>query len=318
MSSLVDDDVHDHDDDDMAHHHARTTSHSTFVADEALAQQLQQEEEESYQKLVHMTRALASATTTLTTVDGTTLLCQDNTNADDGRRRLPGDVNDPWVAIGSSTATAATTKTPPPGRIAATMYRLPTLVDSMYYWIYTSGPSMYSNAETAFGKWLIFESSDHIDDLWKQLYPTVSSGQLQAHSIKVSTRYCSHSTKQKGTNDSHVICVYTSKERIDTVGQRLLPLVQRTIRYKTNQATQDGIYYAHQPNKARGRVSYKTMVWKKTSYPTDPTSLKRKANIIDPCTNHSPSDSQQCSSLATTDDVPSRTKRKRNQSFYCN
>ena len=66
MSSLVDvDDDDDDDDDDMAHHHARTTSHSTFVADEALAQQLQQEEEESYQKLVHMTRALASVTTTL-------------------------------------------------------------------------------------------------------------------------------------------------------------------------------------------------------------------------------------------------------------
>ena len=71
----------------------------------------------------------------------------------------------------------------------------------------------------------------------------VASGQLHAHSAKVSTRFNLEMMKKKVKKPNHVICVYTSKERMDEVGFKLITLVKyKQIGYKLDEATCQELY----------------------------------------------------------------------------
>ena len=143
-----------------------------------------------------------------------------------------------------------------------------------------------------------------IDELWKFLYPRVQSGELHASGAKVATKFSqqhfhqgriiqsqsSSSSSQKSTpsrQKPYIICVYTSKERMDEVGLILCRLLQRTISYKTNEATHNN-QYAHNNT---GRVTIRTCYYnqgnptfekppkksRKRVWVSDTTSLKKVA-----------------------------------------
>ena len=141
----------------------------------------------------------------------------------------------------------------PPGWIQANSYRLPTLIDDLYYWIYTNGPSPY-HSESALGKWLIFSNPNNIDATWNNICLLVKSGDLHAHSAKVATAFNVSQQQYK----SHVICVYSSHERVEEVGLKLIQVVQRNLNYKTDEATHAGLY----ASTAQGqRVSSRNLYW---------------------------------------------------------
>jgi hypothetical protein len=166
----------------------------------------------------------------------------------------------------------------PPGWIQANSYRLPTLVDDLYHWIYTDGPSPY-HSESVLGKWLIFSNASCVDATWNKICPLVKSGDLHAHSAKVATAFNASQQKYK----SHVICVYTSYERVEEVGLKLIQVVQRNLNYKTDETTQAGLY----ASTAQGqRVSSRSLYWNGgvpifEKPPGGGTSSKRKVTTYD-------------------------------------
>ena len=149
----------------------------------------------------------------------------------------------------------------PPGWIQANSYRLPTLVDDLYHWIYTNGPSPY-HSESVLGKWLIFSNANNIDATWNKICRLVKSGDLHAHSAKVATALNVSSQQKKYKSSSHVICVYSSHERVDEVGLKLIHIVQRNLHYKTDEATHAGLYASTiQGQEQQQRVSSRSLYW---------------------------------------------------------
>jgi hypothetical protein len=149
----------------------------------------------------------------------------------------------------------------PPGWIQANSYRLPTLVDNLYHWIYTNGPSPY-HSESVLGKWLIFSNPNHMDATWNKICPLVKSGDLHAHSAKVSTAFNNNASQQpqpKYKSKSLVICVYTCHQRVEEVGLKLIQVVQRNLHYKTDEATGAGLYAS--TAQEGQRVSSRNLYW---------------------------------------------------------
>ena len=122
-------------------------------------------------------------------------------------------------------------------------------------WIYQHGPSPY-RGEPVLGKWLMFRNESQIDATWRMIAAAVQSGQLFAASSKVATRY-NFLNSPYVNSKSYVICVYTSKVRMDQAGLALIQLVQHDLHYKTDVATAMG----HYSNTTTARISKKTMYW---------------------------------------------------------
>jgi hypothetical protein len=106
------------------------------------------------------------------------------------------------------------------------------------------------------GKWLVFKNKENgdLDRTWETIRCAVESGELGSPLAKCSTDYDRDKEKKEG-----VICVYTTAETMDEVGLKLIPLVQQTIRYKTDEATLAGQY----TSQGHGKVSIRVLYWNK-------------------------------------------------------
>ncbi|KAL7580963.1 hypothetical protein ACA910_005777 [Epithemia clementina (nom. ined.)] len=127
------------------------------------------------------------------------------------------------------------------------------------YWIFQQGPLEYrqeGESSGILGKWLIFRPTETVTDTWKRLAQAVQSGYLQAASSKVSTQYNNTVNENAPKKGIYVICIFTSAERMLTVGHLLIALVQHDIRYKTDAMTRAGNYYT-----ATTKVSHMTLYW---------------------------------------------------------
>ena len=120
-------------------------------------------------------------------------------------------------------------------------------------WIYQMGPN---RSENVLGKWLVFKHITVIDKNWENIRRAVESGELGAVSAKVSTM-ANPERPTDGDREQKVICVYTTKETMDDVGMKLIQLVNQTIRYKTDEATQSGRYTCL----GDGKVTCRTLAW---------------------------------------------------------
>ena len=122
------------------------------------------------------------------------------------------------------------------------------------YWVWVDNPAEASLGET-YGKWLVFaKQGRELDGLWHLIHPLVTSGSLGATGAKCST------SVPNPTSPDHskgVICVYTTKDMRDLVGQRLLEKVQCTIKYKSDEATLAGRYVS----RGHKGVCEKTLYW---------------------------------------------------------
>ena len=142
------------------------------------------------------------------------------------------------------------------------------------YWIHQSGPLPY-NGESELGKWLVFCGEHFLDETWNKIALAVKSGDLHAIRAKVSTNHSVQQMNRK--NSSHVICVYTSRERMDDVGMRLIPFVRRDLRYKTNEMTEQNIYYSgNGVGSVATKASEKTLYWNRGQ----PSTTKRTTKLL--------------------------------------
>ena len=121
-------------------------------------------------------------------------------------------------------------------------------------WVWVDNPA---DLGTTYGKWLVFgKKGPELDSLWHKIHPLVSSSALGATQAKCST---SVSTSTSVDDSSGVICVYTTREMRDEVGQKLIEEVKQTIRYKSDEATLAGRYVS----RGHKGVCEKTLTWKK-------------------------------------------------------
>ena len=124
------------------------------------------------------------------------------------------------------------------------------------YWVYINTPRMTTSSEEAFGKWLVFKQLEELDETWHMIRKAVESGKLDSTGAKCSTAKPDPSSYLMDSNKG-VICVYTSEEMMDKVGFDLVKMVKQDIRYKTDEATLQGLY------RARGytNMSLQTIYW---------------------------------------------------------
>ena len=95
------------------------------------------------------------------------------------------------------------------------------------------------------GKWLVFTTTKYADELWNRIAFATEEG-LLGGSSKVSTAM---QTRRSRDADSRVICVYTydwcDEDDVKRVREQLRALgVTRSIPYKADSDTQEGIYAA--------------------------------------------------------------------------
>jgi hypothetical protein len=148
--------------------------------------------------------------------------------------------------------------------------RDPTFVKTGEPWIYAFGPG---SSEAILGKWLVYPSVANTSEVWRSISSAVASGAMGSPQAKVST--ISH-PEFKG---NHVICVYTTKERMDEVGLLLIQIAKQNLHYKTNAATGEGIY----SNNSEGRISVRDLYWNKarpvfTTKPSIMTAAKSRSS----------------------------------------
>jgi hypothetical protein len=126
----------------------------------------------------------------------------------------------------------------------------PTLVDTGRPWIFVFAPE--SNV-SILGKWLVFPSVEKSTEIWRSISSAVASGALGSPQAKISTK--SH-PEFKG---NHVICVYTTGARMDEVGLQLIQIAKQNLCYKTDDATDQGIY----SNNTKDEISIRQLYWNK-------------------------------------------------------
>ena len=125
-----------------------------------------------------------------------------------------------------------------------------------YFWVYATGPQHLCNEE-AYGKWLVFRSFDDIDEMWSIVREGVETGKLGSLAAKCSTLKYGPSDCGPGPVVNAVICVFTTKKRMNEVGFKLIKIVKHDIRYKTDEATLSGVY-VHTGAK---RTTIKSIFW---------------------------------------------------------
>ena len=121
------------------------------------------------------------------------------------------------------------------------------------FWVWADAPCEITSSQKTLGKWLIFKRFDKLDETWHTIRKAVESGELGSTGAK-----CSTSREKPASGSRHgVICVYTSEEAVDEVGLKLVYIVKHDIRYKTDEATLQGVY----ASKGNKKVSLKTIYW---------------------------------------------------------
>ena len=125
------------------------------------------------------------------------------------------------------------------------------------HWVWVKAPHSITSSEEAFGKWLVFKNLEELDETWHMIRRAVESGELGATSAKCSTATPDPSSYPINPSSKGVICVYTSEKAIDEVGFKLIYLVKQNIRYKTEEATRQGLYTL----RGYAKVTLKALYW---------------------------------------------------------
>ena len=121
-----------------------------------------------------------------------------------------------------------------------------------------NGLTRSDDADELLGKWLVFRHYCRaIDETWKALTRALDSGVLEAEYLNSSTMLYNPTYSGPGYRDSGVICVYTTEKLLDKVGFQLVCIVKHDIKYKTNEATSNGIY----SHRGAQRCTLKTLFW---------------------------------------------------------
>ena len=126
-----------------------------------------------------------------------------------------------------------------------------------HHWVAVFAPHMTTSSEEAIGKWLVFKKLEKLDATWHIIRKAVDSGELGALRAKCSTSNPNPAGYPTGPGVTGVICVHTSERAIDEVGFKLVHLVKKDIRYKTDEATRQGLY----SRKGDKNISLKTIYW---------------------------------------------------------
>ena len=93
------------------------------------------------------------------------------------------------------------------------------------------------------GKWLVFEKMDSIDEIWSMIVEAMKKDKLGGCiEAKCSTRFFNPAAYGQGPVTTNQISVYTTEDNKMEVGKKLVHLVQRDIRYKLEEDTQNGRY----------------------------------------------------------------------------
>ena len=93
------------------------------------------------------------------------------------------------------------------------------------------------------GKWLVFEKMDSIDEVWSMIVEAMKKDELGGCiEAKCSTRFFNPTACGPGPVTTNQISVYTSEDNKMEVGEKLIHLVQRDIKYKMETDTQSGRY----------------------------------------------------------------------------
>jgi len=130
------------------------------------------------------------------------------------------------------------------------------------YWVYANEPprSAHSPRPTTYGKWLVFKCIFRgiLDETWHCIRQAVESGELGSHctGAKCSTAMIDSDTTDASSIDG-VICVYTTKEGMDEVGLKLVQLVKQDLKYKSDEATLQGLYV----KTTRKKTTCRTLFW---------------------------------------------------------
>ncbi|MGC1782386.1 MAG: putative phosphothreonine lyase domain-containing protein [Acidobacteriaceae bacterium] len=93
------------------------------------------------------------------------------------------------------------------------------------------------------GKWLIFVSHEHVDEVWEKVRVATEQGSL-GDSAKVST---AHRNRNAANPNTNVICVYTydwtDAQDVRRIREALRQLgILSKIPYKANRDTASGLY----------------------------------------------------------------------------
>lgn len=122
-------------------------------------------------------------------------------------------------------------------------------------WIVCDGPANLSHLPS-FGKWMVFYDYDDLYKSWRNIQQRVLSGQLGATAARCSTML---KDETSSCHSGGVIEVFTTKEDMDKVGMKLIfvDVVRHGIKYKTNEATEKGLYRA----KGEEKTAYRVLRW---------------------------------------------------------
>ena len=128
------------------------------------------------------------------------------------------------------------------------------------YWVYAAPPRSTDSLltrPTTHGKWLVFKCTFRgiLDETWHCIRQAVESGELGSHCTGAKCSTAREKPESIGGADG-VICVYTTKEGMDEVGLKLVQLVKQDLKYKTDEATLQGLYARTTHKKTTCRMLY--------------------------------------------------------------
>ena len=148
------------------------------------------------------------------------------------------------------------------------------------YWIFVRHSTEEGDEHPPItGKWLVFKNYDKLDETWSKIRTAVIEQTLEGCSLaKVSTLRYNPSGGGPGPSTRGVICVYTAEHNEDTIGFKLIELVQQNISYKLDDTTMMG-KYSHQGIK----VAKKTLYWNdgKPSFRNTGSRCSGLSSIVD-------------------------------------
>ena len=117
------------------------------------------------------------------------------------------------------------------------------------------------DTKSALGKWMVFRPFSQLDETWHMIRNAVETSQLSEYAIEAActTLFYHPRCSGPGPKTGGVICVYTTVENVDQAGHILIRMVEHDIKYKTEEATSDGVYVWR--NIDGNSVCMKTLYW---------------------------------------------------------
>ncbi len=98
-------------------------------------------------------------------------------------------------------------------------------------------------ADEVYGKWLVFQDYDKLSEIWTKIVMALREGKLEdCCEVKSSTLWYHPSCAGPGPSTSGVICVYTYKDDMESIGYKLIQIVKQDIKYKTDEDTRNYKY----------------------------------------------------------------------------